>query len=213
MSRSWYYHDGQKQAGPIEESALRLMIEHGVIGPDHLVFGPGLTAWSPARALSMTEQRSEQPPPIPSIQGTPIQFSPQSAVVSGPSLWNPSAAANWCLLFGAPFGSFLHAKNWAALGEHEKSRNSWIWFFSTSTLILLSVFASPVAAAGIGFWALILWYFISARPQIKFVADKFGSNGYTRKSWAAPLLIVFFVNACFIFFALILFVAQAVAQA
>ena len=42
-------------------------------------------------------------------------------------LWNPTVAANWSLLFSPILGAWLHAKNWAALGNEVKEKQSMYW--------------------------------------------------------------------------------------
>lgn len=42
-------------------------------------------------------------PPVANLEVEPETSLP---------LWNPNAAANWCLLFTPSFGSWLHMKNW-----------------------------------------------------------------------------------------------------
>jgi hypothetical protein len=40
---------------------------------------------------------------------------------ASPPLWNPSAAANWSLLFSPAFGALVQMKHWEALGEPAKA--------------------------------------------------------------------------------------------
>lgn len=95
-----------------------------------------------------------------------------------PNLWNPTAAANWSLLFSPAFGAYIHMLNWQALGYSEKAKNSRNWFLIG---LLLSLF-------GLGLIVLIAWYFASAKEQIKYVKTHFGDN-YPKNSLGKPLLI------------------------
>lgn len=127
---------------------------------------------------------------------------PQSAigemapVDNRPALWNPNAAASWSLLFTPIFGAWLHMKNWQAMGEHEKARSSKMWIFATIAVLALSLALAALlpdsrGADGIGrligFVILIAWYVGSARPQTKYVLERYGEH-YVRKGWGKPLL-------------------------
>lgn len=112
-----------------------------------------------------------------------------------PSLWNPSAAANWSLLFSVIFGAVLHMKNWESLGEPEKAASSRNWaigglmFFVAMTLF--SVFSPNEQLADgltkvLGFALLISWHFVSGRALQRYVLAKFGQN-YPRKGWLKPI--------------------------
>ena len=100
-----------------------------------------------------------------------------------PALWNPTAAANWSLLFSPAFGAYIHMLNWKKLGFGEKAKNSRNWFFVSLFLSLL----------GLGLLVLIAWYFSSAKEQIKYIKTHFGDN-YPKNSWGKPLLIAFGVT-------------------
>jgi hypothetical protein len=112
-----------------------------------------------------------------------------------PALWNPSAAANWSLLFSVVFGAVLHMKNWEALGEPEKAASSKKWAIGALVffvaMILFSVFATNEKLADgltkiLGFALLLTWYFSSGRAQQRYVLAKFGKN-YPRRGWLKPI--------------------------
>jgi hypothetical protein len=44
----WYYTANGQQAGPVELQALRQMLDAGSVSRGELVYGPGLTQWTPA---------------------------------------------------------------------------------------------------------------------------------------------------------------------
>jgi len=48
---NWYYAEGGKQMGPVEESALDGLIQSGVVRDDTLVWHEGMTAWQPHAAV------------------------------------------------------------------------------------------------------------------------------------------------------------------
>ena len=74
-----------------------------------------------------------------SSRGPPATRGPRRAI------WNPDAAANWCLLFSPVFGTWLHMKNWRALGEPERARNRPPVVIAALALIIVA-FLLPVGA-------------------------------------------------------------------
>lgn len=131
---------------------------------------------------------------------TPTLSSSKSHPTTNPALWNPNAAASWSLPLSAAFGAYLQMLNWRALGEHEKARQSQIWFyvilFLPIPLILFAAdagnlaFALDVIPTGLPFPIVIAWYFLSGKAQSKYVKEKFGDN-YPRQPWGKTLLIGF----------------------
>lgn len=107
----------------------------------------------------------------------------------GPRLWNPTAAANWSLLFTFVFGAWVHAKNWRALNEPKRAQESMIWAWIGIVLLAVSV-AGSVAfgqpTGGLLFLFLIAWYFGPARRQIKHVKEELNDE-YEKHSWRKPL--------------------------
>jgi len=126
---------------------------------------------------------------------SPLQNEPPPDAV--PALWNPNAAANWCLLFSPAFGAYLHMKNWQALGDPVKAAASKTWFLaSLGLLVAVAIFSvlmpesktidSLIRPVGLGL--LISWYVSSARPQATLVKERFGT-AYPHKGWTRPLLL------------------------
>ncbi len=78
------------------------------------------------------------------------RFAPPKAAVEGrfdsvetaPTLWNPNAAASWCLLLTPIFGTWLHLKNWSALGDAERIGSARTWF-------ILSIAVAAVLVLGV----------------------------------------------------------------
>ena len=131
-------------------------------------------------------------------------YAPPKSVVtdvgtdeSAPTIWNPSAAANWSLLFSPIFGATLQMMNWQALGEPEKADSSKKWaIFSIIFFVLLTLsgFVFPevelvnALSRPLSLALLFSWYFASARIQQRYVKEKFGQS-YPRKGWLKPLLL------------------------
>ena len=108
-----------------------------------------------------------------------------------PPLWNPSAAANWSILFTPIFGAYLHALNWRALGRPDKAKVNVVWLWATVALLAISLFAQSLNGTNAatrfgGFVLLVGWYFTQGRPQAKYV-DRAFPEGYAKKSWMRPL--------------------------
>ncbi len=110
--------------------------------------------------------------------------------VPAPALWNPNAAASWCLLFSPVFGIWLHMKNWEAMGEPEKARQSKLWLTAAIVvllgLMLGAVFFNMPLGRLASFALLIGWYYAAAKPQVRTIADRYGSD-YPRKGWLVPI--------------------------
>jgi len=129
------------------------------------------------------------------------RYAPPKAMVEGaspehadaPPPWNPNAAANWCLLFSPVFGTWLHMKNWEALGQPDRVRKARRWFIAAVTLIV-AAFLVPAGGRALElpmrlmlFLFLVLWYFVAAKPQAAYIKSNFGS-AYPRKGWGLPIL-------------------------
>ena len=108
---------------------------------------------------------------------------------ASPPLWNPDAAASWSLLFTPIFGAWLHMKNWQALGEAKKARAAKAWAsLALVILVPMSLIATWTPWLRYAAVALLLaWYFISARGQARWVAERYG-KAYVRKGWIKPLV-------------------------
>ena len=125
------------------------------------------------------EEHTQPPPPITSNSE------------DRPKLWNPNAAANWCIIFTPIFGSFLIARNWKELNQTQKSKNSMVWFYAsivtTLTLVCLIGFTTyaPLFRA-LPLLFLVIWYYVCAKKQVKFI--KVNQINYEKKSWGKPLL-------------------------
>ena len=58
---------------------------------------------------------------------------------------------------------------------------------SEQLLGLFVTFLSAGAIRAVGFSLLICWYFLSVRPQVAYIKERFGTT-YPRKGWGKPLL-------------------------
>jgi hypothetical protein len=110
------------------------------------------------------------------------------------ALWNPNAAALWSAVFTPVFGAYLQAANWRTLGDSEKADKAMNWFYAgVGMWILITVAALlHLDKTGLADWIpfvfLFVWYFASAKEQIKYVKIQYGDS-YPRRSWTQPLLI------------------------
>jgi hypothetical protein len=136
---------------------------------------------------------SQNPYASPSAQARPVE----RALAVHPTLWNPSAAALWSLLFSPIFGAVLHARNWTAIGDLPRARGQYIWAIGYGIYLCMVIAASAflphsrpmdstLRFTSIGM--LAAWYFMSASAQVAFVKERYGER-YLRHGWGLPLLI------------------------
>lgn len=109
-------------------------------------------------------------------------------------IWNPNAAANWCLLFSPIFGACLHRLNWIALGEESRARNSTLWLIAAVVMTVAGLFLGSLPP----FLFLIVWYYAAARGQARYVKERYGTD-YPRRAWLPPLAIALGVVVLVIF--------------
>ena len=98
-------------------------------------------------------------------------------------LWNPSAAANWSLIFSPIFGGWVHAENWRELGHKDKAQKSMLWVYVTLASLVVRLFTG----IGAPLLILLLWYFLSAKAQVKFLREN--NISYEKKTWDKPCAI------------------------
>ena len=76
----WYYAEGGKQIGPVEESALDDLVRQGVVRDDTLVWREGMAAWQrhgAVRGSSSPSPGNAPPPPQPA-------YPPMAAAAATP---------------------------------------------------------------------------------------------------------------------------------
>ena len=78
MLMKWYYADGGRQVGPMEETALDDLARAGVVRDETLVWREGMAAWQPLAAVR-PRPVVPQPPPAP-MPAAPMD-APQSYCV------------------------------------------------------------------------------------------------------------------------------------
>lgn len=105
-------------------------------------------------------------------------------------LWNPSAAANWSVLFSPIFGAFLQAQNWKALSDVKKSKSAMLWVYLGCLVTFLVVVIPGLQnyGGGIGILWFLVWYFSASKAQTKYVKEQL-NNSYVKKGWVKPVLI------------------------
>jgi hypothetical protein len=133
-------------------------------------------------------QDNHDAPPKARLEGA------RSGAIQAPPLWNPNAAASWCLVFTPIFGTFLHWKNWIALDEPERANTARIWFIA-SVVVIVGSLALALASESdwekgldvLEFGLLVGWYFAGAKAQATYVKERFGDT-YPRRGWTQPIL-------------------------
>ena len=101
-------------------------------------------------------------------------------------LWNPNAAASWSILFTPIFGAYLHSKNWAALGNKEKEKQSMYWAYGAIGMFIFSLFLPGTLGQGISIGYLLSWYFSIAKKQVKHVKEEL-DDSYEKNNWLKPI--------------------------
>ena len=119
-----------------------------------------------------------------------------------PALWTPNALANWSVVISPIFGGILASKNWETLGENEKAKSSMYWVYIH--IAFWTVFPFTDLPMQVAIVLLAAWYFMSLRPQAKYVKDTFGEN-FTKKSWKKPLGIGFSVYLVWFMLLMVIF--------
>ncbi|HTT37255.1 MAG TPA: DUF4339 domain-containing protein [Burkholderiales bacterium] len=210
MSEFWIARAGQK-FGPYAEDIVRANYARGKVLATDLLWREGMAQWEPASQLlggPAAAQATNSPPPIAAPASPAVPAAPQvnrdearenGAVPrgvtaapadqtsnSGVALWNPNAAACWSVLFSPIFGGWVHAKNWAALGDESRAKQSMYWVYGGIVALLAAVLLPYGATHSVGIGYLLAWYFASGKAQVGYVRERFGT-GYERKKWGRPL--------------------------
>jgi len=95
----WYYLEGGETRGPVAAAQLRRLFQAGQLGPDTLLWRPGMQDWQSARALQGTT------PPRTSPSGVPGPVADPAPSASPPP---PDSARRLPLLIaGAGIGVFI----------------------------------------------------------------------------------------------------------
>lgn len=109
-----------------------------------------------------------------------------------PPLYNPTAVALWSLLF-TPFGAWMHAKNWEAVGEDELARQNRLFAFVVVALIVGAnlvemLFGISIPSLSVSLIPLLVWYRTLGKQQIDLVKEELGSD-YEKRSLVVPVLV------------------------
>jgi hypothetical protein len=113
------------------------------------------------------------------------------------SLWNPSAAACWSLLFTPAFGAFLLMRNWEALGDARQAAAARKWFVFGIGLLLVRLLSAAINSRlntesnlipWLSWGFLLAWWLAQAAPQAKLVHSRLGVD-YRRQSWDYAVLL------------------------
>jgi hypothetical protein len=220
MSDFLIARDGQ-QYGPYSEAVIKAGLSRKRILPGDLCWTEGMAEWQPVSAVFQC-QAAPPPPPPPDAPpaGTRGVALWNPGAAAGWSLYVTPAfgaflqARNWAAL-----GETAKAKSsmiwyYASLAllaaayiasgfastlfmEAYETRPDDLAFWHDLTFRLAGIGSLMMA---IYLLFLGVWYFTSARPQSRYVKEKFGTR-YPRKSWGAPLLIAMAAHiACSLFF-------------
>ena len=88
-------------------------------------------------------------------------------------------------------------KNWTAMGEPAKARQSMMWIFGTIgfyILMLAAAFLVPDEVAsdavyrGVGIGFFVAWYMSNGKDQKDVVEYRYGKD-FPKRGWTKPILI------------------------
>ncbi len=126
--------------------------------------------------------------------GSRLTINAATTVSGQPSFFNPVVASLWSILLTPAFGAYIVRKNWQSAGETAKAQTASLWFWGVLISSLILLFFWMFSA-----WLLILpvWFFCQARPQMKFLRDKYPMS--PRRSSVKPVIIglVIYLGVCF----------------
>ena len=185
-----------KQFGPYTLEQIQASIGTGHILPSDLAWHEGIPAWVPVSSIPGVAQT-----PGRNMPGAPRALRRTVPATEGIALWNPLAAVNWSWLFTPIFGTYLHMRNWQALGQPREASTAKNWFIASIIVALATMlFWGPLP----GLVLMTIWYYVSGRHQIKYVRENFGSD-YPRCSFVRPCFMALFIllTACVVLFVLV----------
>jgi hypothetical protein len=119
------------------------------------------------------------------------------------SLWNPMMASVIGLFIGLPFCSYIHYRNWSALGFFDKATISKLWFQASVILLLASFFVPyyyPVFDAIstiLVFCIFIAWYIVAGKEQEIFFKKNIDGH-FKTKSLIGPAAVYVLMMATLI---------------
>jgi TM2 domain-containing membrane protein YozV len=102
----WYYHDGSKQFGPVDQGEVVRLIGSGIVRASTQVWKEGTPSWVSAVSTELKEHLQPEPPPI--ILSPPPMTSTASENRQMVLPRNPPRSIGWMTFCG-----FL----WAGLGQ------------------------------------------------------------------------------------------------
>ena len=172
--------------------------------PDGATFCPGCgtpTASIPPQGQVVPPQACGQIPPQQPMYGQQV---PQQT--GTPKLYNPTAAANWSVLFTPVFGGICIFKNYKTLGEQQRAQISLILTIVFGLITFVGPLLPFPPGRGMPFVALITWYLIEPKKQINFLKSR--GIVYEKKSWGIPALIGFGALAVYVSIVALLMIAS-----
>ncbi len=145
---------------------------------------------------------------------TPLSSPLAAAAVShdhpeagAPPLWSPGVAAALAFFFSPIFGAVINMKNWQAMGDEARARQSLIWIYCLIVYYAVLVLASLVLPETramewsyrlAGFAVFIAWYVTSGKEQKDIVATRYGAS-FARRGWTKPVLLTIGIYLCILF--------------
>lgn len=182
----WYYSEGEKKSGPVEQQELIQLLKSGQLKPDIFVWSEGMAEWVMARSVeALNDAAFGTPPPLPKIQpssGNPIDESPKPAKKARPkfvaALFNDevplyAGLKRISILIGIPAGIF-----WFILFEDE---GDWDVFPSVIAAVVLGFITGRIP-----FWATKEF---KAKPRKAELKREKWMRRTSKVSWIISFLI------------------------
>lgn len=72
-------------------------------------------------------------------------LEPERVLDVVPTLWNPGVAAGLGFFFSPIFGAIINMKNWQAMGEPAKARQSMMWIYGTIAFYVVMILRASSA--------------------------------------------------------------------
>jgi TM2 domain-containing membrane protein YozV len=105
---NWYYHDGQKQIGPMAEAEIAKAAAAGAVHGATQVWKEGTPAWVAAGSSELKQYLSPEPPPMVQMTPPPMQSAATPSAEGLVQPRSPARSVGWMTFWG-----FI----WAGLGQ------------------------------------------------------------------------------------------------
>lgn len=96
----WFYAINNEQFGPIDEAAMRRLVQLGVVTANTLVWKAGMLNWAPAGTVGLVAAAAQRSPPSPSPPPAPRIPPPPPAALTSAASSETRTLALWAHVLG-----------------------------------------------------------------------------------------------------------------